>query len=259
MHEGVQHVSPGPHERALVAGLLLALEGGAGLRRGQPGIHRRGGCFFGEQDPVALRLWQVAPGDIHVIAQRHQDVAQVLPLPGHRPGRHGALADGQRRVGDHGRFVHFVDPAHAMAFRAGALRRVGREILGIQHRLAGRVVAGAGVEHADRTGQGGHAAHRGTCTRRAALLLQGHGRGQAFDGVDVRHADLVDQAPGIGRDRFEVAALGFGVEGGEGQRGFARAGHAGEHHQCVTGNIDIDVLEVVLAGATDADEAGGGG
>ncbi|EJT83041.1 multidrug transport protein, mfs family [Pseudomonas putida S11] len=91
------------------------------------------------------------------------------------------------------------------------------------------------------------------------MLLQGHGRRQAFDGVDVRHADLIDQAPGIGRHRFEVAALGFGVEGGEGQRGLARAGHPREYHQRVARDIHIDVLQVVLAGATNANEAGGAG
>ncbi|MNZ46779.1 hypothetical protein D3C78_644730 [compost metagenome] len=108
-----------------------------------------------------------------------------------------------------------------MAFGAGALGRVGRKVLCIQHRLARRVAASAGVEHADRTGQGGDATHRRARTRGTALLLQGHGWRQALDGVDIRHADLVDQAPGIGRDRLEVAALGFGVEGGEGQRGLA--------------------------------------
>ncbi|MCY1421519.1 hypothetical protein D9M71_371770 [compost metagenome] len=196
----MQHVTPGAHERALVTGLLLALEGGAGLRRGQAGIHRRGGCFFGEKDPVALHLGQVAPGNVDVIAQGYQDVALVLPLPGHRPRRYRAFADGQRRVRNHGRLSHLVDPAHTMALRARALWCVWRKVFGVQHRLPGRVVAGARVEHANRTGQGGYAAHRGTCTRCAALLLQGHRWRQAFDGIHIRHADLVDQASGIGRD-----------------------------------------------------------
>lgn len=215
--------------------LQLALERFAGLRRGQAGIHGGGGRLFSEQDPVALRLRQVAPRDIDVIAQRDQDVAQVLPLPRHWPRRHRTLTDGQRRVGDHGRFGHLVDTAQAMALRASALGRVRRKVFGVQHRLPGRVMASAGIEHADRTGQGGHAAHRGTCTRRAALLLQGHCRRQAIDGIDIRHANLVDQAPGIGRDRFEIAALGFGIQRGERQRRLARARHAGEHHQASRG------------------------
>jgi hypothetical protein len=91
------------------------------------------------------------------------------------------------------------------------------------------------------------------------LLLQGHRRRQAVDGIHIGHANLVDQAPGIGRDRFEIAPLGFGIQRGERQRGLARTGHAGEHHQGIAGNIDIDVLQVVLAGATDADETAWGG
>jgi len=257
VHEGMQHVAPGTTEGALVARFELALERSAGLCRCQAGVHRYRRRLLGIENPVALCLWQVAPGDVDVIAQGHQDVAQVLPLPGHRPRRHGALADSQRRVGDHGRLGHLIYTPQPMALGAGALRGIGRKVLGVQHRLPGRVAAGAGVEHADRAGQGGDAAHRRARAGRAALLLQGHGRGQAFDGIDIRHADLVDQAPGIGGDRFEVAALGLGVEGGEGQRRLARAGHPGEHHQGVAGDVDVDVLEVVLAGATDADEAGG--
>ncbi|MNG89900.1 hypothetical protein D3C79_487810 [compost metagenome] len=205
-----------------------------------------------------MRLGQVAPGDVDVITQGHQDVAQVLALPGHGPGGHGALADGQRGVRDHRRFVDFVDPAQAMALGAGTLGRVGREVLGIQHGLVGGVAARARVEHADRTGQGRHTAHRRARAGCATLLLQGHGRRQAFDGIHVWHADLVDQATGVRRDRLEVTALGFGIQGGEGQRRLARAGHAGEHHQGVAGDVDVDVLEVVFTGATDADEAGRG-
>ncbi|MNM86212.1 hypothetical protein D3C81_983570 [compost metagenome] len=148
MHEGVQYVAPGATEGALVAGLLLAFEGGAGLRRGQAGIHRGRGGFFGEQNPVALRVWQVAPGNVHVIAQGDQDVAQVLALPGHGPGRHRALANGQRRVGDQGCLSDFIDAAQAVAFGAGTLWGVGREVFGVQHRLPSRVMAGARVEHA---------------------------------------------------------------------------------------------------------------
>ncbi len=81
-------------------------------------------------------------------------------------------------------------------------------------------------------------------------------RRQALDAVHVRHADLVDQAPRVGCDGFEVAPLGFCVKRGEGQRRLAGARHAGKHHQGIAGDVHVDILEVVFAGATHPDETG---
>ena len=253
--EGVQDVAPRPAEGALVTRLQLALERLAGLLGGETCVHRHGGGFFGEQDPVALFFRQLAPWDIDVIAQGHEDVAQVLPLPRQRPGRHRALADGQGRIGHHQRLGHFIHATQAMALRARALGQVRRKILGIQHRLTRRIATGAGVKHADQTRQGGDTAHRRPRTRRAALLLQGHGRRQAFDGIHIRHADLVDQAPRIGRHRLEITALGLGIHRGKRQGRFARARYAGEHHQGISRNIHIDVAQVMFAGAAHTHKA----
>ncbi len=257
--EGVQHVAPRTGEGAHVAGLLLALERGAGFGGGEAGVHRRRGRFLGEQNPVAVLLRQVAPGPVDVVAQGDEDVAQVLPVPGRRPGGDGLFADAQRRVRHHQRLGHLVHVAQAVAGRAGALRRVRREVLGVQQRLARRVGAGARVHHPHQAGQGGHAAHRGARVAGAALLLQRHRRRQAVDGVDVRHAHLVDQAPGIGRHRLEVAPLRLGIQGAERQRGLAGTRHAGEHHQRIARDGDIHVLEVVLARAAHFDETAGAG
>ncbi|MNN91524.1 hypothetical protein D3C81_2096520 [compost metagenome] len=71
----------GPH----VAGFGLAAQGRARLCRTEAGIHRHGGLLFGIEDPVAVLLGQLAPRAINVVAQRYQDVAQVLPMPGRRP------------------------------------------------------------------------------------------------------------------------------------------------------------------------------
>src|SRR5262249_14356666 len=60
---------------------------------------------------------------------------------------------------------------------------------------------------------------------------------------------------GIGRERFHVTALALGVDGVEGERGFARAREPGEHHQPVARDFEIDVLEIVLARAADRDYA----
>ncbi len=212
MGEGVQDIAPCAGEGALVTRLHLALEGDPGFLRGEPGVdrHRRG--FFGEQNPVTLLFRQVAPGHIDVVAQGHEDVAQILALPGHRPGGDGTLAYGQARVRDHQRLGDLVHPAQAMALRTRTLWRVRGKVFGVEHRLARRVTAGARIQHADQARQSRHAAHRGTRARRAPLLLQGHRGRQAFDGIDIRHAHLIDQASRIRRHGFEIAALCFGVQ-----------------------------------------------
>ena len=58
---------------------------------------------------------------------------------------------------------------------------------------------------------------------------------------------------GVGGESFDVAALAFGVNSVEGKRRFARAAEAGDDRQSVAGNLNIDVLEVVLARPPDRD------
>jgi hypothetical protein len=63
---------------------------------------------------------------------------------------------------------------------------------------------------------------------------------------------LSDGLSGVGGQGFHVATLPLGVDRIEGKRRFARAGDAGDDDQPVPGNIEIDVLEVVLRSALDA-------
>ncbi len=250
----MQDITARPAEGAHVAGLFLAAQRGTGLGRGEAGIHWHHRLFLGEQDPVALLLRQVAPGNVHVVAQRHQDVALVLAVPRRRPRGDGALADAQRGVGHHRLFGHFIHVAQAMAVRAGALRCVRREVFGVQHRLFGWIRTCARIQHTQQAGQRGHAAHAGAHARGAALLLQRHRRRQAFDGIHVGHAHLVDQAARVRRQRLQVTALRFGVQRTERQRGLAGTGDAGEHHQRVARDVHVDVLQVVFARAANADK-----
>ena len=126
-------------------------------------------------------------------------------------------------------------------------------------RLARRVVAGARVEHPQQVRERRDAADRRAGRGRPALLLERHGRRQAVDLVDLGHAHLVEQPPRVGRDRLEVAPLRLGVERAERERRLARAGDAGEHDQGVARDVEVDVLEVVLARPAHADEAVGPG
>ena len=53
----------------------------------------------------------------------------------------------------------------------------------------------------------------------------------------------------IGRERFDIAPLAFCIDGVKGEAGLARAGQARDDSQRIARNIDINALEVVLAGA----------
>ena len=95
-----------------------------------------------------------------------------------------------------------------------------------------------------------------TRVARGGLLLDRDGRGEAVDLVDVRLLHHLQELAGVGGERFHVAALALGIDRVEGERGFARARKPGEHHQLVARDFEIDVLEIVFAGAADRDHAG---
>src|SRR5699024_11790157 len=54
---------------------------------------------------------------------------------------------------------------------------------------------------------------------------------------------------GIGGQGFHVPALPFGKDGVERQGGLARSGQAGEDDQPVSGQFEVHIAKVVLAGA----------
>ena len=158
--KGLHHVAAHAGERALVAGRVLALERGAGFCGRQAAVHGHARAFLGIQNPVAVLLRQIAPRGIDVVAQRHQNVAQVLAVPGRRPGGNGPFADRQAVVRDHRLLGHLEHAPHARAARACALRRVGRKRFGVQQLLPGRIIAGTRIQHAQRIGQRADAADR---------------------------------------------------------------------------------------------------
>ena len=85
------------------------------------------------------------------------------------------------------------------------------------------------------------------------LLLDRNHRGEAEDEIDVGLGDLRDEPLGERRQRFHVAALPLGVDRVERQARLARAGQAGDDDQRVARDLQRDVLQVVNAGALDAD------
>ncbi len=88
------------------------------------------------------------------------------------------------------------------------------------------------------------------------LLLDANGRREPLDVVDLRLLHLADELPGVGAQAFDVAALALGIDGVDGQRGLARPARPAADGELVAGDVDVDVLEIVLAGTADLDEAG---
>ncbi len=127
----------------------------------------------------------------------------------------------------------------------------------LRHGLAlDRQAGGRRVGHADAREQQAqvvvdlrHRADGGARVLAGRLLLDGDGRRQAVDVVDVRLLHHLQELARVGRQAFDVAALALGIDGVEGERGLARAGKAREHDEGVARDLEVDVLQVVLAGA----------
>ena len=96
-------------------------------------------------------------------------------------------------------------------------------------------------------------ADRGARVSRRGLLVDGDGRREAVDGVEVGFVHLPEELAGIAGERLDVAALALGVDGVERERGLARAGKARDDHELVARDVDVDVLQVVLARAANDD------
>ena len=95
--------------------------------------------------------------------------------------------------------------------------------------------------------------------RRGRLLVDGDRRREPLDEVDVGLVHLAEELPGVGGERLDVAALALGEDRVERQAGLARAGQPGEDDEGVAREVERDVLEVVLAGATDDETVGHAG
>ena len=114
-------------------------------------------------------------------------------------------------------------------------------------------MADAGVEQAQVVVDLGHGAHGGARVARGGLLVDGDGRRQTLDGVDVRLVHLPQELAGVGGQALDIAALALGIDGVEGEARLARAGQTGDDYEPVAREGKRDVLEVVLPGPRDDD------
>ena len=92
-----------------------------------------------------------------------------------------------------------------------------------------------------------HRTHRRTRIRAGGLLFDGDGRRETFDQVDVRLLHLLEELARVRGQRLDIPTLSFGVDRVERQRRLAGAGQAGDDHQLVARDVDVDILQVVHA------------
>ena len=120
-------------------------------------------------------------------------------------------------------------------------------------------LADRGVEQAQVVVDLGHRADGRARVLRRRPLLDRDRRREALDRVDVGLLHLLEELPGVGRERLDVAALPLGEDRVEGERGLARAGDAGDDDEPVARDVAGEVLEVVLARAADPEGVHGRG
>ena len=77
--------------------------------------------------------------------------------------------------------------------------------------------------------------------------------------VDVRLLHHRQELPCVGRQRLHVAALPFGVDRIEGERGLARAGKTREYDELVSWQAQVDIAQVVRSRTANVDGLGLGG
>src|SRR6185369_8958032 len=98
----------------------------------------------------------------------------------------------------------------------------------------------------------GHGADGGTRRAHGPALIDGDGRWNALDAFHVGLVHAVEELARVGGKTFDVAALTFSIEDVERQRRLSRTADAGDDGERVQRNIKIEILEIVLSGAADA-------
>jgi hypothetical protein len=116
--------------------------------------------------------------------------------------------------------------------------------------------AAARVEQAEVVVNLGGGGDGGARVAGLVLLLDGDGRCETVHVIDVRLLDAFEELAGVGRERLDVAALAFGVDGVERERGLAGARDAGDDGEGVVRDVHVHALEVVGAGSSDGDVVG---
>ncbi len=178
--------------------------------------------------------------DEALAAEFFDDVAELAGLAADDGGEEDEFAVGRKSEDGVGDFLRGLAPDDFAGFGI-----VGHAEGGVEDAEV-IVDFGGGGDGRTRSGRGG-------------ALLDGDGGREAFDEIDVGSLEAIEELAGVGREAFDVFALSLGVEGVEGEGGFPGAARAGKDDEAVAGDDDVDVLEIVLPCAFDADDGGFGG
>ena len=167
-------------------------------------------------------------------AGRHHHVLVIALAPAHHRAQHGDV-------------LAAVLAPHPVQDPAAGERGDGAAALGAV------LLAHLGIQQAQVVVELGDGGHGGVPASLAEALLDGHGGRYACQYVDVGPGHDLHELPRVGGEAVDVAPLAVRVDDVEGQGRFPGAAEAGHHHQPVPGDIDGDVLEIVLLGADDPD------
>ena len=145
-----------------------------------------------------------------------------------------------------------------VACSGAALLQFGIDGLGriVPHRLRGLLVkelARTREQQLEVVVQLRHRAHGGAAGAHGVGLVDGNRGGHAFDLVHGRFVHTVEELARVGTEGLHIPALAFGVQRVKHQAGFAGSAGARHHRQFAGADVQVQVLEVVLACATDAD------
>ena len=217
-------------------------QAGAAVRlQGQAVDHHLDGSALGQGGQVG-----VEPQHLAVDQQARE--AQPLQPQAQRLG--GLSADAGVGEADRGGLpaVLLQQRRHDAAGRAALHRLVALPAVQLSH---------LGEQQPHVVGQLGHGADRGAGVLHRVALVDGDGRRDALDVLDLRLVHALQELPRVGRKALHVAPLPLGVQRVERQAGLARAADAGDDEQLVQRDVQRQVLEVVVLGANDADDFGG--
>src|SRR5208282_1927270 len=105
------------------------------------------------------------------------------------------------------------------------------------------------VEQAQVIVDFGDGAYGRARTAAGGFLFDGNRRAEPIDRVDVGALHLIEKLAGVGGKRLYIAPLAFGIDRIESERGFAGAAQTRNDRQSIAGNLDVNILQVVLARA----------
>ncbi len=230
----------------------------AALERGLDGLDHPCALGMAEAEPVGHHIEHFAR------TGRRGHLAFGLHLgeaAGREPLRHlffaGATRQLDRKRQDQPRLVRCIG-ARGLGRRLHTRLQSGVDAVGGvvphgQRRLTVVQLGRTRIKQLEVVVELGHRANRGARGAHRVGLVDGNRRWHAFHPVDRGFVHAVQELARIGTEGFHVTTLTFGIQRVEHQAGFAGSAGTGNHRQLAGPDIEIEVLEVVLACAADAD------